>query len=107
MSPKYAAAERAERDAARARCTVQKDAIRAEARSVLLRDVSAVRAELDAANTKLEIAHDLAINAERDAAAAQFEAGSKWSTMEVVGFIAGGIALGAIVGGVSVYYLNR
>lgn len=104
LSPELAAAERADREAAAAKCEAEKTAVRAEASTVLRRETGKLSADLDAEREKLRLSIDALERAERAARAADEEASSKWSTLELVGFIAGGIAVGAAAGALIAVY---
>lgn len=99
LSPQLAAVCPAELDAARAGCKAEAQAIRAEAATILRRDVGKAEAEKQAVELKLGLAIGLAKAAEAEAAA-------RWTTLEVVAWIAGGVAVGA-AGGAAAYWLYK
>ncbi len=91
LSRQLAAEIRAEGEAERERCQLEKVALEAEAATVLRREVGKVEAEKKAVEVKLELALGVAEKAEE-------EASSRWTTLELVGWVAGGFALGAAAG---------
>lgn len=97
LSPALAADCPAELKAQGARCELEKTAAKAVADSVLRREVGKVEAAKKAVEIKLDIAIGLANKAEKEAAA-------RWTTSQVVAWVAGGVALGA-AGGAAVYWL--
>jgi hypothetical protein len=97
LSPKLAAANQAEKTAAAARCKAEKEAIKSEAETVLRRDVGKIGLE----KKVLEVKFDLALTI---AKRAEILAASRWSTLEVVAWVAGAVVVGAAAGGFAGYY---
>ena len=107
LSPQFAAADTADREALVAKCKAEKGALRAEAETVLRREVGKVEAEKDALSKKLDVALQAGREAEEARDRAQEEAGSKFSTWEVVGLVAGGLAVGAAAGALVYWSATR
>ena len=107
LSPELAAASEAERLAARERCEAEKRAQAGEAKTVLRRELGKKDAELDRLRARNAIVVDELAKAEEIAREAEDEASSRWTTGELVGWVLGGVALGAGAGALLGFYLSK
>lgn len=107
LHPEFAAADIAEREAALATCQRKAEAERAELRSIMRRDLDRAVADLRAERRQTEIALDEAERMARALQSAESEVASRWSTWELVGFVAGALVVGAAAGGIVAWHLTQ
>ena len=100
LSPALAADCPARLEAERARRVLEVTATKAEAETVLRRELGKAEADREATELKLEAALDIAQKAEE-------EASDRWTTAEVFGFVAAGVAVGAAAGALIYWRVSR
>lgn len=107
LAPDFAAADIADREAALAACDARRRAELAELRVSMSRDLAKRGAELMAERTQHGITLDELDRVNRALRQAENEVSSRWTTWELVGFVAGGLLVGAAVGGVVGWHLTK
>lgn len=107
LSPELAARDVAEAEALAERCEAEKRALREEGATLLRREEAIRAVEGEAWRERVRIALDAAEAAERAAREAEEEASSRWTTLELLGWVGGAVALGAAAGAVGVWYATR
>jgi hypothetical protein len=107
LSPELASGTEAELVAIRERCEAEKRAQSEEARTVLRREVGKRDAELERLRARNAIVLDEIEKVEELARIAEEEASSRWTTGELVGWVLGGVVLGASAGALLGVYLSK
>jgi len=98
LAPELAALCPAELEQCRRDCDLRLEAQSAEAETVLRRELGAKDIELEHMRHRYGVVLEVLADSEEAKADALDEASSRWTTWELVGWVAGGIALGAGAG---------